>query len=370
VAWQPCTSSSLPPTTPALSIRGAPAIADDGTVAFAGVSFGKASVIGFGDGVSMSTQAVGGALNSTIMALGICSAGDIVFVEGRPASAGFPPRLRHSHTRLDTRTTLLEAPIYSVCMSSNGTVAAYIDDHSSSAFYRGPAAGPLSVVQRMQGDFFNGHSFRYDVNDAGEVAAAINYMDSIPRQGVLVLSKPGAPLASLTAVLQRVRVAPTSVAINNRGQVAFTLNETVLVHYFTPPFPTPFSDVGPTSTQLLIPGVYVATPAPIGTPVRLDQIASRASYGLFGEVDINDEGTVVFRASLGTTRAPSGLFRGGNPLADLIVFDGEVLVIDGAPRVMTQPVSPQLNNGNQLAFLTGTAETGFSIWRVYLPPRV
>jgi hypothetical protein len=357
-----------------LSIRNGPVIADDGTVAFAAVSFGKSSVIVFGDGESMTRQAVGGARNSNISHLAICSAGDIVYAEHYPTSSSYP-RLQYSHMRLDTRATLFEGPISTVRMSSNGTVAAHL--YSDDTFFRGPAAGPLSLLEPMRGEYLQTRDgyHSYDVNDAGEVVAHVGYIDGHAREGVLVLDEPGAPVSSLRAVLQRVGVSPESVAINNHGQVAFALNETALVYYFNPPFPTRLSVESATSSQLFLPGVYVATPAPIGMPVRFNRIASqRAGYSDFAFVDINDEGTVVFRARVGArpgvVPGTAGLFRGGDPIADLIVFDGQVLVVDGTAHVMREPYVPQLNNANQLAFRTGRPESGFSIWRVYLPPRV
>lgn len=373
-----------------------PAIDESGRVAFMGQiapTDNRAVFVGDGGPLSVAdTQAAG---YNGIQAVQLSSGGGVVFLDHARPSGPVPPRVGVYRTDLrgSAYTTLLEEEVhpsaagFPLRMSGNGTVAFSTINDGRGAVYRGPAAGPVTALRDgtchvytdCSATFYN--SGQLDVNDAGTAAVQMEYNDGYLYRGILVFDTPGETFPTLEATVQRqdVGVQP-ALAINNRGQVAFALTTSITIDYFTPPFPT--STGGPpTSSQTFGPGVYLASPAPIGTPIKFTQIASATDgYTSFGDVDVNDAGVVVFEASHGGRR---GIFTGNNPAVDKVAITGEPMMIGGRWHYFSSVRLGQLNNRNQVAIRTialsfpralgSPADAGLDtdrqIWRIDMPAR-
>jgi hypothetical protein len=177
-------------------------------------------------------------------------------------------------------------------MAANGMLGFGTNINGNGGIYRVPAAGMPELLRAASGTYYNNGAL--DVNDAGTVCVQMEYMDpnSGLSRGLLVFDTPGDTLATNETTLMNAGVGvQPRVAMNSAGQVAFSLNDTVTIHYYTPPLP---GSGMPSGTQTLQPGVYLATPVPFGTPFTYTLIASNADgYSDFGEIDLNDQGVVV-----------------------------------------------------------------------------
>jgi hypothetical protein len=185
-------------------------------------------------------------------------------------------------------------------------------------------------------------------------------------RGILIFDSPGDTLASIETTIERVNVGnQPKLAINNLGQVAFVLDSPATINYFNPPLP---GGGTPNGSQTLTPGVYLATPSPFGTPFTFTQIADTSGlFNSFGEVRLNDNGTVVFEASVEVlpNQFESGIFTGPDPVADELVLTGKTISINAENNFFSVIRLGDLNNQNQLTFQTSDfLTTDQRVWRV------
>jgi hypothetical protein len=180
------------------------------------------------------------------------------------------------------------------------------------------------------------------------------------RENIFLYDTPAPTLATLTSVIAGLTDGkqPT-VAINDQGSVAFAVGVRD-----TPPAAATQAVTrclsGQPTLNLEIPtGVYVGTGAPLSVPLPdLTLIAQVGSdYDLFGEVDINNAGTVVFEATL--ANGSKGVFDGPDPVANKIVAAGDTL----GGEVITDVVLGHLNDACELSLTTAGA-SGLRVWRV------
>jgi len=352
------------------------AIAADGTVIFiAGALPSGALQIFGGTGGALTTVNTTAAGYSNISSIQISALGDVVFVARREGGADDYNGVYHSTLGGGPFTTLYEVvngpfpvdppPRPRVRMAENGTIAFSAIVNGDGAIYRGLADNPIEELRAGSGTFFNTQQF--DVNSAGMVAVQMEYTDPNMglSRGILNFESPGQGLDEITTTVERVSVGvqPT-LAVNDNGQVAFALNTSITINYFDPPFP---GGGNPNGSQMLGPGVYLATPSAFGTPFTFTQIASTADgYTTFGDVDVNDNGVVVFEAGL--AGGDSGIFFGNNPIDHMIARTGVDTTINGEDHFFSIVRLGQLNNSNQLSFQTSDFETTDQIvWRVTIP---
>lgn len=249
---------------------------------------------------------------------------------------------------------------HSMALAPNGTLAfSSANAANHGAFYRGPVTGALTALLPADGTFTN--STELDVNSAGVVAAETEGGTECGlRSNIFLYDTPAPTLDTITSIIAGLPNGdqPT-VAINDEGSVAFAIGVA---------FPSPVSATdtvlrcpsGQPSITFEIPtGVYVGTGAPHSVPLPdLTPIAQIGSdYGHFGEVDINDAGTVVFEATL--ANGSKGVFDGPDPVSNKIVAAGDTL--DG--EVITDVVLGHLNDACQVSVTTVSA-SGLRVWRV------
>lgn len=348
-----------------------PALSAKGRVAFVGSlrpPAGSGQAIFVGDGGSLTHAATAAAGYAAVQSVQIAGANQVAF--GNNPS---PPDATNGVYRTDATGSFFTVvhqsaqPKYrQLRMSSNGTLVFSDIVNGSGALYRAPPGQPPELLRQGTGTYYN--TGQLDVDNDGRVVAQMEYLDPIGqlRRGVLVFDTPGDTLQTVETTVERANVAVQApVAINNQGQVAFTLNLSVTIQYYTPPFP---GGGTPSGTLQLDPGVYVATPTAFGTPFTFQRIAGSA-YTDFGNVDINDQGLVVFEATAGGRR---GLFTGKNPKTDAIVVAGlsPASVWPKDLRGATVRLG-QLNNANQVSFVATAAPLSkmSKVWRADLDER-
>jgi hypothetical protein len=253
-----------------------------------------------------------------------------------------------------------------VAMSGNGTVAFsnLTSSANGGAVHRGPINGSPSVLRSWSGTFYN--TQMSDVNDSGTVATQFEYGSPVGplSRGILVMDTPEQTITQVKTVIEQTGVGVQPMpSMNNLGQVAFSLDETITMNFYNTP--NVFGS-GLASSITLQPGVYVAEPALLGqTPRSITQIANLdGDYKSFGRVVINDNGIVLFEASL-DSETSSGIFSGADPVADLLVKTGQVL--ESGP-VLSVIELGDLNNNNQFTFLTSQfGAPGRSVWVATIP---
>ncbi len=229
------------------------------------------------------------------------------------------------------------------------------------ALMRGTIGGPLEVLRTGSGTFYNTQGA--DVNSAGTMVVQMEHMDPAYnqlRRGILLFDTPEQGITEIETALERVGIGvQPNVAISENGTVAFSLNVNVTVRHYDPPFD---ASGPPISEVTLAPGVYVATPAPMGEPSTYTQIANASGgYASFGRVQINDAGTVVFQAT--RDNGENGIYSGPSPDLDKIVQTGEFLI--GAAPFVSYIVMGELNEAGELSMLTSDwYSVDYQIWRV------
>jgi len=351
------------------------ALAEDGKVAFSGIRstpHGQQAVfVGSGEALAVVTTYVAG--YSDVQALQISAAGELAFIAHRNVRTTQYRGLYRTDTLSSQYVTLHEGvaqwnsnadgptPPKRIRMAANGMLGFGTNINGNGGIYRVPAAGMPELLRAASGTYYNNGAL--DVNDAGTVCVQMEYMDpnSGLSRGLLVFDTPGDTLATIETTLMNAGVGvQPRVAMNNAGQVAFALNDTVTIHYYTPPLP---GGGMPSGTQTLQPGVYLATPVPFGTPFTYTLIASNADgYSDFGEIDLNDQGVVVFEARYA---GQTGVFSGSDPITDRIAMTNRLLVVDGEINVFNEVRLGQLNNQNQVSLFTNDTITGRrKVWRV------
>jgi hypothetical protein len=245
-------------------------------------------------------------------------------------------------------------------LAPNGTLAfSSANAASHGAFYRGPVTGALTALVLADGTFAN--STELDVNSAGVLAAETEGGSECGlRSNIFLYDTPAPTLASLTSVIAGLADddQPT-VAINDNGSVAFAIG-------VGGPTPAPATDSVercPSGQPLvhidLATGVYVGTGAPLSVPLPALTLIAQVGpdFEHFGEVDINNAGTVVFEATL--ANGNKGVFDGPDPVANKIVAAGDTL----GGEVVTDVVLGHLNDACELSLTTAGA-SGLRVWRV------
>lgn len=355
------------------------AISANGTVIFAASATGGAAGLtqqifgGTGGALDMINLSSNG--YSNVLSIQVGALGDVVFVGTRANNGDTFSGVYHTTLTGGGFSTLYEAlnefdhdpfPRPRVRMAENGTIAFSTITNGEGAIYRASSpGGPIEVLRSGSGTFFNTQQF--DVNSSGTVAVQMEYTDPNMglSRGILNFSTPEQALSEVQTTLERMSVGvQPAVAINDLGQVAFALNTSVTINYFDPPFP---GGGAPNGSQMLGPGVYLATPSDFGTPFTFTQIASLADgYASFGDVDVNNSGLVVFEASL--AGGDNGIFFGSDPTIDVVARTGVDTTINGEDHFFSIVRLGQLNDAGQLSFQTSDFETTDQIvWRVTIP---
>lgn len=314
-----------------------------------------------------------------VKALQLAPSGEVAFVATNNTDLAMPRRgVYLGNAAADTITALLEAdPAWSfgdpggpppqprLAISANGTLAFSTLVSASGGLYRSALAGPPVLLRAGSGIYFNNQAFA--VNDSGAMAVQMEYGDPNAglSRGVLVFDTPGDTLATIESAGERASVGwQPRIAMNNLGEVVLSINSSVTIQYFTPPLP---GGGVPSSTQTIPAGVHRATPTAFGLPFTLTTIAAPADgYTFFGDVAINDDGTVVFSAAL--PGGNSGVFFGPDPDDDAVAVTGEDIVIGGVTQFFSIVRLGGLNNAGQVAIQTSDFRTtDQKIWRVALP---
>jgi hypothetical protein len=247
-----------------------------------------------------------------------------------------------------------------VGLAPNGILAfSSVTTGPAGAYYRGPVTGAITALVNGSGTFAG--SRELDVNSAGVIAAETEGGSECGLlSNIFLYDTPGPTLATLTSVIAGLGDGDQpSVAINDEGFVAFAIG-------IRSPPPAPVTDMvmrcpmGQPPLHLSLPtGVYVGTGAPLSVPLPdLTPIAKVGpDYEGFGEVDIDDAGTVVFEATL--ANGSKGVFDGADPAADKIVAAGDTL----GGEVVTGVILGRLNDACELSLTTASA-SGLRVWRV------
>jgi hypothetical protein len=309
-------------------------------------------------------------------AVAIASSGQVAFV----ATRNSPPSRRgvyRGNASTDSISALYEAdPAWSfgdaggpppqarLALAANDTLAFSTLVSANGGLYRSPLAGPPVLLRAGSGTFFNNQEFA--LNDDGELVVQMEYTDPNAglSRGLLVFDTPGDTLATIESAGERASVGwQPRVAINNVGQVAFSINTSLVIQYFTPPLP---GGGMPSSTQTIPPGVHLATPTAFGLPFTLTTIAGPGDgYTSFGAVSVNAAGTVVFEAGY---NGNSGVFFGDDPEDDVVAIAGENVTIGGVLQFFSIVRLGALNDAHQLVIQTSDFRTtDQKIWRVQLP---
>lgn len=309
-------------------------------------------------------------------AVQIASSGDVAFVATR--SDAMPMRgVYRGRAATGMVTPLYEAdpawgfgdpggppPQARLSMSANDTLAFSTLVSANGGIYRSTLAGPPLLLRAGSGTFFNNQAFA--VNNAGAVVVQMEYTDPNAglTRGLLLFDTPGDTLATIETAGERAGIGwQPRVAINNVGQVAFSINASVTIQYYAPPLP---GGGTPSSMQTVPAGVHLATPTPYGLPFTFTTLATPADgYSSFGDVAVNDAGRVVFSA---VHDGNGGVFFGSDPVADKVAVTGVDVVIGGVTQFFSVVRLGALNNAHQLAIQTSDfRSTDQKIWRVQLP---
>jgi hypothetical protein len=359
-----------------LNAEVAPALADDGTVVFAGSTaydVYEGEVLFSGDGGALSSRDPASYALSNLRSLRVNAAGTIAFVADRAAGvqqrgvyrtstlgSAFATVYEAAYTPIEWPTAYVTS---NVALSENGTVAFATIREGGGAIYRGPVLGPLTQLRTASGIFYNVREL--DVNDAGTVPVQMEYTDPTNglSRGILLFDAPEQTLADIDTAIERLSVGMQPYpAINGAGQVAFALASSVTLKFFDPP--GVYSDP-PAVTMNLSAGVYVSTPTPWGEATEVTLVADTAGpYASFGKVDINDSGLVVFEATLDD--GGYGIFTGPNPALHKVVAVGDVV----GSQLFSWLRMGQLNNDGELSLLTSDYNsTDRQVWRVGRLPR-
>jgi hypothetical protein len=346
-----------------------PALAENGTVAAV-----TADTVLVGDGMALTTiDLVPLGLDLTIAsgkAVQVRSEGDLLLVANRPGAEGCNAFARGAY-RLTTSggpvTTLHEScPEVSddggvgaeIALSPNGTVAFSAIKNGAGALYRGPAAGPVAVLRSGTGTFFN--TMGLDVNDAGRVTVQMEYFDGFAgglMRGILAFDTPEQSKETLDTAIEKLGIGTQPPhAINAGGTVALSLNASVAL------------SIGGQIYNVAA-GVYLATPTLFNTPKSLTLVAGLGDYCGFGNVDLNDDGVVVFEAQLASglhcgSSTYDGIFKGPNVGKDAVVSRGDRGL--GGHQFFDNIRLGQINNAKQVSFLTKYSEPlvdPIKVWR-------
>jgi hypothetical protein len=356
-----------------------PALSEDGTVVAA-----ETTALLVGDGTTFSeVDLAAHDLDLSAVfgrkAVQVRDGGDVVFVANRAGVAGCVSISRgayHITTSGGPLSVLRESCLFmpeegrigsEIAMSPNGTVAVSQIRDGAGDLWRGPFAGPLALLHSGSGTFYNSQGL--DVNDGGRVAMQTEYFDGFAgglMRAVFVFDTPDEPKLELDTAIEKMGIgSQPPVAINAAGTVALSLSGDTTINIGGMPV-------------TYVAGIYRATPTLFNTAKMLELVADLSGpYCSFGNVDINDDGDVVFEAQLdasancgvvsGSERAYDGLFRGADPTADKVVVRNDAKL--GDHRYFDSVRLGELNNADQVSFLTSYSEPlvdPVKVWRADL----
>jgi hypothetical protein len=349
------------------------ALADDGRVVFAAESppFSGTQTLFSSHGGVVTNLNLAAANHSIITGIAVNSAGHVAFVSRRQAGSDTFGGVYRTTTAAAPIVTLYEELLDGdfpeplprfVALSENNTVAYSTIVSSAGAVYRGPVTGTQSVLRSGSGIFYN--TQRLDVNDAGQVAVQMEVTSPTAGLGraIVVLETPEQPLTSNKTAIEQMTVGQQPMpTINNLGQVAFTLDSTVTMRWYDPANDPGGTEIG---SVTLTPGVYVTTPDLYGIPRTFTQVAGTAGpFESFGRSQINDDGLVVFEATL-DGGAGFGIFTGDDPVTDKVVMIGDMI----GPRIISFIELGELNNSAQFSMITSDfVSTDREVWVVTVP---
>lgn len=371
-----------------------PAVANNGNVAFmAGVDTNNARVVVEDTGVlsDIDLSLFGLELSgfSGERSVQIRDEGDVVFLASKtvPNAVCFTGQQKGAYAT-DTAGSFITpyvencfgpdgSPKSDISMSENGTVAFSSIKNGDGAIYRGPVSGPVTELRSGSGTFFN--TRQLDVNNTGRVAVQMEYFDGFVgglMRAVFLFDSPGQSKEDLDVAIEKMGIGDSpAIAINASGQVAISFKHDATVRYKD-------GGGGPNISQTIEAGVYVATPNPFNSalnnaPTNLVKIADTSGdYCQFGNVDINDDGRVVFEAKLddGSSDCIStfdgiydGIFMGEDSVFDRIVTRGDDGL--GAHEFFDSVRLGELNNQGQVTLLSTYSEPlvePIKVWRVDL----
>jgi hypothetical protein len=342
-----------------------PAIAENGTVAFVGQdgAFNDELFSRTTSG-ALTKVTLTGASQKAVSSIQV-NGGRIAYVAKRAASYQGVYRMTTSGgskaTIYEVDTSTGAKISTNVALSPASTVSFSTIVNGAGKLLRGPitaTAATLTSLVTGSGTFYN--NTLLDVNDSGEVAIGMEYADPALglRRAIFRFDAAGETLATADAAIEKagVGVQPT-LSINATGEIAFSLPSTVTITYWNPPNVTTATVV---SSVTLKAGVYLATPAPFGTPPTITKITDvDGPWKAFGPVELDDDGRVVFAATLDNGTA--GIYKGSDPVADKIVEIGDVR---GSIRVSWLSLGG-MNNSGEIAIATSDFNTtDRQIWRV------
>lgn len=351
-----------------------PAISANGTVVFTGYSLGNLITgspqrLYSGNGGPVSFTDLQAAGYTDVRSVRVNGAGNIVFDGARSAMGSslrgiYRTTVAHGAINSLYETTAIFDPLNpppsssgNVALSENGVVAFSTISNGDGALYRGPVAGPVSVLREGDGTFFNNRAL--DINNAGQIPMEMEYTDPTRglSRGILIFSAANQSLNAITTAIEKANVGfNTPLAINADGMVAFVANSNQTLRFYNPPNDSTGTLVAEVN---ITPGVWLSTPTAFGQPPNLTQIASNSTYQSFGRVDLNASGVVVFEAT--PVGGYHGIYRGPDPVADKILAAGDTR--DG--RLFSIVGMGELNDAGQLSLYTSDFNsTDRQIWRV------
>lgn len=353
-----------------------PSIANDGSVVFVGSPLPTGSEVFFvGDGSSPPVAVdFSSAGYTSVKTVKLDTIGGILFTAERSDLSVDYKGVYRTNTTGSSFATILEGEKYymgppnspppqsRLAISDNGILAfSNIEDGDGSLYTLAPG-GTAVVMREGSGTYFNNQAL--DINNAGTVGIQMEYGDPNNglSRGILIFDTPGDTLSSIETALERTGVGvQPRFALNNLGQVAFVLDQNITITYFD-------SGGTPNGSQSFTPGVYLATPTAFGTPFSFTQVAdTTGQFDSFSEVRLGDDGTLVFQASVEVSPGnfETGLFTGGDPVADLLIRTGVTTNINGEDNFFSIIRLGDLNGQNQLVVQTSDFKTADQIiWRI------
>jgi hypothetical protein len=340
-----------------------PALNDDGRVAFVASDAAGVDHLALADGGPITSFDVSAWGLTNVAEIALDDVSNLAFLAATPASAS-----RFGVFATDSTGTSLQV-FYAaqagggiqdggsisassrLALAPNGTLAFSSIISGAGALYRGPVTGPVSVVLSASGTFYNNQEL--DLNSSGIIAMQMEHGACGLQRGILLFDTPEPTLDGVTKAIAGLSDGQQpALAINDASEIALALSGV------TSPVNILRCAGGQTQTQSVPLGVYIATPTPFDDPPDLTPVAdTTGAFVSFGEVDIDNAGSVVFEANL--AGGGRGIFKGPDPVADKIVATGDTL----AGEVVTDVQLGHLNDACQLSLIT-VSSNGRRVWRV------
>ncbi len=248
-----------------------------------------------------------------------------------------------------------------VALSSHGEVLYSALTNGSGGLYKGPVEGVQPLYQAGP-IYYN--NIEIDLNEAGEVAAQLEYSDPIQNlsRGIFVWDAPIQPREAARTAVEKLGVGEQYAPdLNNAGQVAFVVDGSPTMTFYDPPD----DQNGAIVAQIqLSPGIWLATPTPFGAPPILTQLVDTSTgFASFGDVLLDDFGRIVFSAT--KSLGGSGVYDGPDPVANKILEVGDI--VDG--RLYSVVSLGKGNDWGQFTLITSDFyTTDRQVWRVTPEP--